>query len=49
MQDKWTSYEDLKTVFLRWLTETEKEVKLGVEPKTELVEKKAQLEKYRVS
>lgn len=45
---KWASYEDLRTVLLKWLTEVETELKMGAEPKTELVEKKAQLEKFKV-
>ena len=45
---KWASYEELRVILLKWLTDTETELKMGVEPKTELVEKKAQLEKYKV-
>ena len=45
---KWVTYEETVTVLLKWLTETETELKMGVEPKTELLEKKAQLEKCKV-
>ena len=44
----WATYEEMRTILLRWLTDMETELKIGVEPKTELIEKKAQLEKYKV-
>ena len=46
---KWVSYEETVTVLLKWLAETETELKMGVEPKTELLEKKVQLEKCKVN
>ena len=46
---KWVSYEETVTVLLKWLADTETELKMGVEPKSELLEKKAQLEKCKVN
>ncbi len=45
---KWAAYDELRSVFIQWLITVETEIKMGVQPKTELAEKKAQLEKFRV-
>ena len=44
---KWNDYEECHGGLVKWLAETENSLQETVEPKTELVEKKAQLERYR--
>ena len=46
---RWTDFENLQQEVVTWLTEVEAHIKVGPDPKVELVEKKAQLEKYKVS
>lgn len=48
-KNRWSEYEDLKQEVLSWLAEVEGQIKIGPDPKVDLVEKKAQLEKYRVT
>ena len=45
---RWNQFEDIYQDMLRWLAQVENQVKVGPAPKVELVEKKAQLEKYKV-
>ena len=47
--DKWRLYEECNTNIQRWLKEVEGDLRVGVEPKIELMEKKAQLEKFKVN
>ncbi len=46
---KWNVYEDVYGGLLRWLTHVEADLQTHVTPKGEVVEKKAQLDKYKVS
>ena len=47
--DKWRHYEECNTNIQRWLKEVEADLRVGTEPKIELMEKKAQLEKFKVN
>ena len=47
--DKWRLYDECNTNIQQWLKEMEEDLNVGTEPKIELMEKKAQLEKFKVS
>ena len=46
---KWEAYSERNGGLTTWLTDVEAELKQGAEPKVELMEKKAQLDKFKVS
>lgn len=45
---KWQAFTDCHMALQQWLGGVEDELKMGVEPKAELTEKRAQLEKFKV-
>ena len=45
---KFSQLDDLQVTLNSWMSDMENELKLGVEPKAEINEKKAQIEKYKV-
>lgn len=45
----WDVYNDKKDMLSSWLNDVEAELSQGAEPKVELMEKKAQLEKFKVN
>lgn len=48
VQQRWNEYEQFYGGLVRWLTETENILRTDVEPRASLVERKSQLDKYRV-
>ena len=46
--NKWESHAECYISLQQWMDSIESELKMGVEPKAELTEKRAQLEKFKV-
>ena len=46
--NKWQAHAECHISLQQWLDMIERELKMGVQPKAELTEKRAQLEKFKV-
>ena len=49
VQERWNDYEEYYGSLVKWLADTEHTFSIEPEPKAQLVEKKTQLDKYKVS
>ena len=48
MQERWNDYEEYYGSLVKWLADMENTLGMDPEPKAQLVEKKTQLDKYKV-
>ena len=48
VQERWNDYEEYYGSLVRWLADMENTLGMDPEPKAQLVEKKTQLDKYKV-
>lgn len=49
VQERWNEYEEYYGSLVKWLADIENTLLMEPEPKAQLLEKKTQLDKYRVS
>jgi len=48
VQDRWNDYEEYYGSLVKWLADMENQLRMEPDPRAQLVEKKTQLDKYKV-